>query len=164
MFSHCLSTRLSFKARDLRLLTFVVSLSAPWVSISHTGPLIKFTAWIMNREKEWIRERQREGALREEVGVGETGSTGSSEIGSSEPRVQQRSPLISQCTGILWKSCEKVWKGFREGDQWRAFGVLLGCWLQGVLVLGKCFELYAYTHSKFVHLSVCMLHFDKKLL
>jgi len=46
-------------------------------------------------------EREREGALREEVGVGETGSTGSSEIGSSEPRVQQRSPLISQCTGIL---------------------------------------------------------------
>ena len=40
--------------------------------------------------------------------------------------------------------------------------MLLGCWLQGALVLGKCFELYAYTHSKFVHLSVCMLHFDKK--
>lgn len=47
------------------------------------------------------QEKEREGALWEEVGVGGAGKTGSSEIGTSEPEVHQGSPLISQCTGIL---------------------------------------------------------------
>ena len=52
-----------------------------------------------------------------------------------------------------------VWKGFHEGDRWRAFGVLLGCWIRGVLILGKYIQLYTYVHLKFAHLSECMLYF-----
>ena len=131
MVSHCLSTRLSFEAQGLGLLTFIVSLSLCPLGEYITHRPSKQVYCVANEQREVMSQGERERGS--PLGRGWGGSNRehrSSEIGTREPWVQQGSPRISQCTGILGKSCEKVWKGFCEGDQWRAFGVLLGCWIR----------------------------------